>query len=371
VLLLAVLTQAQTFTTLYNFDGNFDGIHPLAGVIMDSAGNLYGTTVYGGYSDLGVVFEVNTAGLETVLQSFSGSDGEYPETPVAGDKAGNTYGTTPWGGSGSCTQGCGLVFKLDTAGNEKVLHSFTGGSDGCYPYQGLIVGKSGSLYGTTYGCVSVSSNNGTIFKIDSTGKFTVLHSFAGSPSDGAGPQLGHLTVDKAGNLYGSTFNGGNSGKGVLYELSKKGKVTVLHSFAGGTSDGCGPSGTVAQDKAGNFYGTTSACGSNNYGTIWKVSKRGREVTLHNFAGGTSDGCGPEAGVARDAKGNLYGLTWGCGANNDGVLFELSAKGTFTLLHNFDGSNDYPYGELLRSPNGSLYGTTYGYHDYGTVWEYLP
>jgi len=102
---------------------------------------------------------------------------------------------------------------------------------------------------------------------------------------------------------------------------------VLHSFAGGTSDGCAPNGSVVQDKAGNFYGTTSYCGSGNYGTIWKVSNKGKETILHNFAGGSSDGCNPGAGVTRDSKSNLYGVTYGCGANGYGALYELSTSGT--------------------------------------------
>jgi uncharacterized repeat protein (TIGR03803 family) len=165
---------------------------------------------------------------------------------------------------------------------------------------------------------------------------------------------------------------------VLYELSDSGTFTVLHSFAGGTSDGCAPNGSVVQDKAGNFYGTTSFCGSKNYGTIWKVSKTGKETVLHNFAGGTSDGCNPAAVVTRDSNGNLYGVTYGCGANGGGALYELSAKGTFTLLHSFGGSDasGFPTGEVLRSASGVLFGTTAGFLSYtgcdcGSVWSYAP
>jgi uncharacterized repeat protein (TIGR03803 family) len=206
VLLLAAVTQAQTFTTLYSFTGASDGAAPFAGVIQDSAGNLYGTGAGENYyPNLGVVFEVNTAGTETVLHSFSGSpDGDTPFTPVVRDKAGNIYGTTQYGGTSSnCDFGCGTAFKIDAKGNETVLHSFSGGSDGYFPVQGLVMDEKGNLYGTTFYSYS-GSGYGTIFKLDRAGNFTLLHSFAGGSLDGALPIYGHLTMDKVGNLYGVT-----------------------------------------------------------------------------------------------------------------------------------------------------------------------
>jgi len=371
---VAVLAPAQTFTTLYNFTGSTDGAVPFAGVIQDSAGNLYGTTNSGG--DLscfapfgcGVVFEMNTAGTETVLYTFSGASGDEWNGPLARDSQGNLYGTS-WAAG---TNGFGNVFKIDTAGNETVLYNFTGGSDGCDPMQGLILDESGSVYGTTEGCGS--SSDGTIFKVDSAGKFTLLHSFTGAPSDGAYPQNGYSTVDESGNSYGLTASGGAHNHGVLYESSGSGTLTLLHSFAGGKSDGCLPLGSVQSDKFGNLYGTTFECGSHNLGTIWKVSRKGKETILHNFAGGASDGCGPQAGVVLDSKGNLYGITLACGAHNYGALFRLSAKGRLTLLHSFDDSDGaYPIGELLRTAEGTVFGTTVSggsYYD-GTVWSYVP
>jgi uncharacterized repeat protein (TIGR03803 family) len=375
VLGFAALAQTQTFTTLYNFTGGPDGAGPLAGVIQDSVGNLYGTTGWGGSSDWGVAYELNTVGTESVLHSFSGNpDGGQPVTPVIRDKAGGIYGTTAWGGSSFN----GTVFKIDTAGNETVLYNFTGRPDGCDLQQGLVRDKAGNLYGTAEECGPYGW--GTIFKVNSAGKFTLLHSF--TKSDGGYPANGHLTLDNAGNLYGVTYLGGSHpcdlgfGCGVLYELSKTGKFTVLHSFAGG-SDGCNPFGALAQDNAGNLYGTTASidCGSANYGTIWKVSREGKETILHHFAGGTLDGCNPYAGVARDAKGNLYGVTWQCGANlYYGALYKLSVKGRLTLLHSFDGSDGiWPSGEVWRTTKGTLFGTTYsgGTYDNGTVWSYVP
>jgi uncharacterized repeat protein (TIGR03803 family) len=180
-------------------------------------------------------------------------------------------------------------------------------------------------------------------------------------------------MDKKGNLYGVTLEGGSANSGVLYELSKAGKVTVLYSFSGGTKDGCFPSGTVWMDKAGSFYGTTEQCGSAGDGIVWKVTK-GKETVLHNFTGGSSDGSNPYAGVILDSQGNLYGTTSEGGAAGDGTVYELSEAGTFSLLHVFSGSDgDLPYGGLLRDAKGDLYGTadSGGSNGDGTVWKLTP
>jgi uncharacterized repeat protein (TIGR03803 family) len=359
--------EAQTFTTLHNFTDGADGGKSTTAVIQDKSGNLYGAAQDGG-SGYGVVFEVNTAGTETALYTFTGgSDGSAPYNPVLRDSKGNLYGTTFWGGA-YCY--CGVVFKLDAAGNETVLHSFGKSSDGVYPTQGLIMDKAGNLYGTTIG--GGSSDWGTIFKLDSAGNETILHSFAGGQFDGAEPEYGHLTMDKAGNLYGVAGGGGSTGNGVLYELSKKGRFTILHSFAGGKSDGCTPLGTVATDKAGNFYGATMECGSHNYGTVWRLSRSGTETILHSFS--ARDGCNPYGDVAQDLRGNLYGVTARCGVHHYGTVYELSAKGKLTVLHSFSGSDGAaPLGEILRGAEGTLFGTTVagGTYGNGTVWKYVP
>jgi len=369
VLVLAALAPDQTFTTLYNFTGGSDGGNPYAGVIQNQSGNLYGTTAYGGLYGYGVVYEVSSSGSETVLYPFTdNTNGGIPWASVIRDSKGNLYGTTSYGYGD-----CGVVFQVDTAGTETVLHTFYGGaSDGCYPLQGVIMDKKGNLYGTTYH--GGASNQGTVFRLTPNGTETLLHSFAGGPSDGAMPTFGHLLMDKAGNLYGVTEEGGSSRVGVLYKLTTKKQETLLHSFAGHSSDGCYPLGSVSMDKAGNLYGTTYACGSSNNGTVWRVSKNGTETILHNFAGGSSDGCHTYAGVVMDSTDNLYGNTYGCGANTYGTIWRLSANGTLTLLHSFDRTDgDAPIGELLRTTEGELFGTTYGggSYDCGTVWSYVP
>jgi uncharacterized repeat protein (TIGR03803 family) len=375
----ASLMQAQTFTTLYNFTGSTDGGYPYAGLVQDKVGNLYGTAAYGGNlscqlggNGCGVVFKIDTTGKETVLHSFSGVDGADPYGGLVRDKAGNLYGTTEYGGDLNCDKyqgsGCGVVFKIDTTGKETVLHVFRGGrSDGCEPYQNLIMDEAGNLYGTTPGCGA--SNGGTVFKLTKKGKETLLHNFAWS--DGATPS--GMLRDASGNFYGLTQQGGTYGRGVLYKLTKEGTLTVLYNFAAGTTDGCNP-GALTMDKLGNFYGTTSQCGSAYEGTAWKVSKKGTETILHNFAGGSSDGCFPQGGVVRGSNGDLYGSTYQCGASNYGTLWELSKSGLLTVLQNFsitDGAN--PSGSLLRDAKGRLYGTTScaytGTACYGTVWAY--
>jgi uncharacterized repeat protein (TIGR03803 family) len=369
--LLATLAQAQTFTTLYSFSGS-DGSTPYASLIQGPSGNLYGTTNVGGDGSCnggcGVVFNLTTNGKENVVYNFQGSDGQQPYTPLIRDGRGNIYGTTAVGGS----SGNGTVFKIDAKGKFSVLYSFAGGAvDGCQPYQGLVMDKTGNLYGTTTFCGA--NNQGTVFKLTRSGKELILHSFTGGTTDGGYPFYGHLTIDKFGNLYGVTEQGGPINAGVLYELSNKG-VSVFHGFTGGTTDGCYPEGSVVRDDAGNFYGTASQCGTNEVGTIWKVSKKGKETILHNFAGGTSDGCYPEAGVAMNSNGTLFGTTDFCGAQGDGALFKLNAKGKFTLLHSFDSSDGAkPQGEVLRTSNGVLFGTTMsgGANNVGTVWKYVP
>jgi len=374
--------QAQTFTVLYNFTGSPDGANPYAGLLQDTAGNLYGTTTVGGSSNDGTVFKVDTSGAETVLHSFSGADGISPYASVIMDAKGNLFGTTANGGTGCSGTGCGTVFELrpKTGGGwtETVLHRFTADPDGADPL-GLIQDAKGNLYGATQ--VGGTTGVGTAFKVSKAGKETVLHSFAGGASDGAFPDAG-LLMDMKGNLYGDTFEGGDSqyNGGVVYKLGKSGALTVLHSFPDNDGDGFEAVGTPAMDKQGNLYGTTYRGGSSGYGTVWKLSKQGKESVLYTFAGGTSDGAWPEAGVILDAKGNLYGVTTAggsgtaCGNYGCGTVYELSKNGTLALLHSFAGPDgEYPVGGLILDAKGNLYGTAlYGGSDgSGTVWKLTP
>ena len=358
--------QARGLTVLYNFAGSSDGGDPLASLIRDSAGNLYGTADYGGTAFAGVVFKVAPDGAETVLYSFSGgADGAQPISAVVRDKTGNLYGTTTMGGSANA----GVVFKLDPGGTETVLHNFIGGTDGSTPTGGLLEDKAGNFYGTA--SQGGTSNAGVLFKISAKGKYSILHTFTGATNDGKYPTYTSLLMDSTGTLYGVTEEGGAIDGGILYKFSKTGKLTILHSFMGGTTDGCNVLGTPFVDANGNFYGTTSSCGTSSLGTVWKVSANGNETLLHSFAGGTTDGEYPLAGVIVDPSGDIYGNTETGGASNVGTVYGISANGTFTLVHSFDGTDGkYPYGSFVRSAKGTLFGTTEngGTIGYGTVWK---
>ena len=364
--------QAQIYTVLHSFGGANDGQFPYAGLVRDGQGNLYGTTSEGGTSNYGTVFKIDGT-TETILYNFTGgADGATLVAPVIRDASNNLYGTTVAGGA----SGMGTVFKVEQNGTETVLHSFAGGTtDGCDPYGGLLRDKSGNLYGTTNKCGSAGV--GVIFKISKTGKETVLHNFTGSTSDGSYPYLTSLIMDKKGNLYGVAQDGGTIGVGIVYKLNKSNKLTVLYSFRAGTSDGCYPYGIPIMDKSGNLYGTTYDCGAHDRGIVWKVSKAGVETILHNFAGGSSDGATPYAGVVMDPQGNLYGdtISGGIGEEGIGTVYELSKNGTVTLLNSFDGSTgEYPYGGVIRDAQGNLYGTAFsgGSSGFaGVVWKITP
>jgi uncharacterized repeat protein (TIGR03803 family) len=354
-----ILAQAQTLTVLYNFTGGADGAYPWAGLIRDKDGNLYGTTTAGGPSNAGTVFKLDTAGKETVLHSFTYSDGAGPLAGLVRDKVGNFYGTAYQGGS----YGDGTVFKLDTAGKETVLHSFTY-SDGAGLWSGLVMDKAGNLYGTAV--EGGSYGYGTVFKLDRTGNETVLYNFTGG-ADGAYPEAA-LVRDKDGNLYSTTSLGGPYGYGTVFKLDTAGKETVLHSFT--YSDGAVLYAGLIRDKEGNLYGTANQ-GSYGYGTVFKLDRTGNEAVLHNFTN-TPDGANPFAGLIRDKEGNRYGTTTGGGSYGYGTVFKLDTTGKETVLYGFSGGTDgnSPFAGLIRDKEGNLYGTTFlgGSYGYGTVFK---
>jgi uncharacterized repeat protein (TIGR03803 family) len=308
--------QAQTLTVLYSFKNTPDGARPNAGLIRDAAGNLYGTTWRGGTFDYGTVFKLNEAGKYKVLHSFTGRvDGGSAYSPLIRDPAGNLYGTT-WSG-GDRTGCCGALFKLDATGKETLLHGFAGGDgDGGEPSAGLIRDAAGNLYGTT--TEGGPSNYGTVFKLNAAGKYRVLYFFTGaSGADGANPYSG-LIRDSAGNLYGTTLYGGIYENGTVFKLDTTGKETVLHAFTGsftGGADGAWPKAGLIRDPAGNLYGTTLVGGlilgctqsSTGCGTVFKLDGTGIETVLYSFTG-WADGAIPLGGLIRDPAGNLYGTT---------------------------------------------------------------
>jgi uncharacterized repeat protein (TIGR03803 family) len=366
------VTVASGLVILHTFTGGTDGGYPEAGLTMDSEGNVYGTTSGGGlksgYAGYGVVFKLNIASQqETVLYTFpGGANGGAPNTGVILDSAGNVYGTAQEG-----TALLGVVYTVDTAGTETVLYGFAGAADGNSPQASLIRDSNGNLYGTTY--VGGPANRGVVFKITAAGKEKVLYAFTGG--DDGGYPLGGLVRDSAGNLYGTTLGGGTAGAGVVYKLTAAGVESVLYSFKGG-ADGSEPTGSLVRDAAANFYGTTEHGGTGNCfsgcGVVFKLSAAGVETLLYTFTG--TGGAYPMSGVIRDAAGNLYGTT-DSGGTNHGVVFEINAAGQESTLYTFTGGADggQPYGGLVRDSAGNLYGTTQtgGSSFYGTVYKVTP
>lgn len=382
--------HAATSRVLYEFAGGpKDAQYPYAGLIADKAANLYGTTYDGGsgacsdgrFGGCGAVFRLAPDGTETVLHSFQGgSDGEGPYASLIADKAGNLYGTTLYGGGDTqCYPiGCGTIFKLAPDGTETILHGFTGSGDGAFPYAALIADKSGNFYGTAAQGGGGSCTNdfgcGTVFELAADGTYHVLYEFTGENGDGGNPS-GALLEDKSGYLYGTTGAGGDlgcsidgaSGCGTVFKLAPDGTETVLYAFEGG-SDGRFPTAGVITDQTGDFYGTTFAGGSSGCyaeigcGTVFKLAADGTETVLHAFVGG-KEGHWPYAGLVADAAGNLYGTTFQGGMHKKGVVFELTAGGREKVLHAFEGrrygDGVDPYAGLLMDAAGNLYGTTVG------------
>lgn len=338
-----------TRTVLHRFSGK-DGANPFAGLIFDAAGNLYGTTWLGGRagspcnSNCGVVFRLSRGAkgewTETILHEFNGKDGAEPYAGLIFDAAGNLYGATSLGGTQSCC-GFGTVFKLSSGSNgkwtETVLHSFNG-KDGANPYAGVTFDVSGNLYGTTF---STTNGVSTVFRLTpgSNGKWThtVLHTFNGE--DGAQAYAG-VSVDGHGNLYGATAGGGAYGWGVIFKLSPRTNgdwtETILHNFNG--EDGANPDAAPIFDATGNLYGTTFQGGNSKScsgcGTVFKLSQgtndQWTETVLHSFNG--DDGEGPFlGGIIFGAAGKLYGATntggnltacQNLGNNGCGVVFDV-------------------------------------------------
>ncbi len=346
------MTKTGRVTTLYTFTGGADGGTPQAGVIL-WGNTLYGTTTYGGDlncniyngTGCGVVFKLNIeTGVETVLYSFTGgSDGGVPWfAGLVRDNAGNLYGTTAFGGGGfeNCPTGCGVVFKVDPeTKTETVLHAFVA-TDGAHPDFAVTLDPAGNvLYGaaivggSTFGTACAGDGCGVVFSLRlETDDYKVLYNFTGV-SDGRHPEL--LTIGKRGELYGTTTgsSGCDTGAcGVVFEmLPETGQETVLYTFTG-EADGGLPYAGVVLGKEGNLYGDTayggSGEGSSGNGVVFKVDpKTGTETVLHTFD--YTDGSAPFGNLMLDASGTLYGTTTaggtdgsGCGGSGCGNVFSL-------------------------------------------------
>ncbi len=429
VLIANSWAAAQQDMVLYPFESMFstpaDGNYPYASLIFDKAGNLYGTTEQGGDDaycspGCGIVFELSPPAIsgdfwvETILYEFGatgtdGTDGEFPYGGVIFDTEGNLYGTTVQGGK----YGFGTVFELKKPANpgetwkEKILHSFNDkGGDGYGPFSSLVFDFTGvDLYGTTY--QGGKYGFGTAFELTplsppSTGWHeTKLHDFGAGPTDGRSP-YDNLIFDTAGNLYGTTYGGGSTsctlGCGTVFELTPPSSPgapwmeTPLHQFNG--TDGAYPVAGLLFDLAGNLYGTTFSGGKDGVGTVFELtyssstSPPWHEKPLHQFDNNGTDGEYPEAGLIFDSNGNLYGTTFSGGdatscSGGCGTVFEYNFSGvphyeirTAFSVPTLEGN--YPHASLIPDADGNLYGTTTAGGvllcddcGYGTVFEIAP
>jgi uncharacterized repeat protein (TIGR03803 family) len=353
----ALVSSAQTFTTLVNFDGTNGWSPSNAPLIQATNGDLYGTTSLGGTNNYGVIFRMTPAGVLTTLDSFEGTGNASGAGGLVQIKSGYIYGTSWTGGA----NGYGFIFKISPAGAFTTIYSFDG-SKGVGP-AGLVQAANGNLYG--YGN---NSGLGTVFEITPFGALTTLHYFVGP--DGFDPYT--LIQGTSGDFYGTTLEGGNpnacqgqGGCGTIFRMSPSGTLTTLYSFSG--TDGQGPDGLM-QATNGDFYGTTELGGTNGYGTIFRITSAGVFTSLYSFD--STNGAFPYEGLIQASDGNLYGTTSQGGTNGLGTIFKITKTGLATV-HIFAGNDGmYPVGNLLQDTNGSLYGTTLGGGtiNYGTVFR---
>jgi uncharacterized repeat protein (TIGR03803 family) len=390
VALMFDVASASSTKVIYAFAGGNDGEYLDTDLVIDSAGNLYGSTVQGGTSSSGTVFKVSPSGNHTVLYSFTGgADGGEPYKGVTLDSKGNIYGTAVTGGGGSCEGGCGVVFKLtknsDGTWTQTVIHQFTGGSDGSGPGSGLTFDQQGNLYGMTptggtYGL-------GTVYQLQpqsgGTWNLNVIHTFTGG-NDGSSASAGRLIFDRAGNIYGVTTVGGANGKGVVFEISYSGgawTLNPLYAFKD-QPDGALPYGGLIFGNDGNLYGTTYYAGVHDWGTVYKLTRASgtwKETVLYSFKNG-ADGASAISTLVTDKAGNLYGTSseggTGCSC---GVIFKLAPNGnggwTESVPYRFPGSPGagFSYNGMVAGTDGSFYGATThgGAANDGTVYKFTP
>jgi uncharacterized repeat protein (TIGR03803 family) len=352
-----------TYTMLHDFAGpSGDGANSGAAVTLDSLGNIYGTTDYGGANNAGAIFQLAPDGTQTLLHSFGGTgDGSLPDGAVTMDPStGDMYGGTEEGGS----SGYGVIYKLAADGTYTVLHSFDGINEGSWLRGHLLRDKRGNFYGTAV--FGGANADGTVFKYSASGQLTVLHTFDGT--DGEYPEHGVIR-DQSGNFYGVTAFGGANGDGTVYEIAKDGTFSTLYSFTGG-DDGFIPDGGLARDKGGNLYGSTEAAGAYRSGAVFRLAPDGTLTTLYSFTGG-ADGSNPEGDMLRVGT-NLYSTTSGGGDSTClcGTVFEIKANGTAGVLHTFVGGDGGGSTAGLTMSNSTFYGTTtsYGADGFGVVFS---
>ena len=350
----AQLTVFNASGPLYSFSGA-DGGGSAAALVQGADGGFYGTTAYGGSNLFGTAFRMTTNGILTRLADFNYANGAYPYAGLVQGTDGNFYGTTEAGG----TSGYGTVFRMTTNGTLTTLVSFNYSGNGGYPYAGLIESADGNFYGTTaYGGLNY---DGTVFRMTTNGILTTLVSF--NNTNGADPLAG-LVQGTDGNFYGTTEAGGTSGYGTVFRMTTNGTLTTLVSFNYSGNGGYPYSGLV-QGTDGSFYGTTGAGGTSGYGTVFRMTTNGTLTTLVSF-NYSGNGGYPHAGLIQGSDGNFFGTTEAGGTSGRGTVFRLSSDGaSLTNIFSFTTANgSIPQAALALDAGGNLYGTTtYGGNGY--------
>ena len=381
------VTPAGTFTTLVEFAG---GENPLSALVQGSDGEFYGTTSDG--DGHGTVFKMTPAGVLTTLVAFTGTEGPnlgntgkipdtWPQTALVQGNDGNFYGTTSFGGADDQ----GTIFRMTPEGALTTLFEFGGSegdNNGSNPQAALVEGNDGNFYGTTYGG---GNGYGTAFNITPAGVLTTLVEFTGTEGPNPGSTgSAAMVLGSDGNFYGTTDSGGADDKGSVFKMTPEGVLTTLVEFSGnGATDvGAFPRGALTLGSDGDFYGTTEfgGFGSNDVGTVFKVTPEGALTTLVDFAtrGGGGVGASPAAALVLGSDGNFYGTTVFDGATDSGTVFKMTPAGVATRLVEFTGAmgpnlGRAPKAALVQGRDGDFYGTTHygGADDKGTVFKMTP
>ncbi len=351
------ITSTGTFTVLRNLSSSTDGQAPYGALVQATDGLLYGMCANGGDHSGGTVFKISTSGAFTKLFSFtSATNGANPKGSLVQSTDGKLYGMASIGGESLY----GSVFKISTTGTFTLLNSFNGGINGNAPYESLVQSTiDNAYYGTTSG--GGTFDYGTVFKLCG-GTLTVLHSFNRNV-DGAVPK-GSLVLGTDSNFYGMTSDGGSNGVGTIFKITSNGNYTVLRQLVSNT-DGASPRGSLVLGSDGIFYGMTNSGGSNGSGTIFKITKAGGFTVLRSLSSST-DGSNPEGNLIQGTDGNFYGMT-----SSSARIFKITSTGTFTPLHTFSGNDgSLPLGSLVQAADGNFYGTTSsgGVNNGGTIFK---